>query len=158
MAASSTNETEKDPVPTSDRWKQFLGPDAGMWKNNFLFVQINASVFSRKFIFFLWFFRSAVRTSLASPRRQENRRFDAFFFQTAGPCIHKSCLKFCKLVVVFSSFLQAVIVYAECLGYPASDYTLVTAFPRRSISDLPSESSLKDAGLFPRETVIIKER
>jgi hypothetical protein len=58
----------------------------------------------------------------------------------------------------YYSTAQAVIVYAECLGFPASNFTLVTAFPRRNISELPSESSLKDAGLFPRETVIIKER
>jgi hypothetical protein len=53
---------------------------------------------------------------------------------------------------------QAVICYAECLGYAPSEFEIVTAFPRKNISEMSSSTTLKDAGLYPQETVFVQAK
>ncbi|XP_023226428.1 UBX domain-containing protein 7-like isoform X1 [Centruroides sculpturatus] len=55
-----------------------------------------------------------------------------------------------------SSQLQALLLYAVSSGYPAETYELVTHFPRRRLCTLDKEQTLKEAGLFPRETIFIQ--
>ncbi|XP_076311270.1 UBX domain-containing protein 7-like isoform X1 [Tachypleus tridentatus] len=55
-----------------------------------------------------------------------------------------------------SSQLQALVLYVAAQGFPKDHYELVTNFPRRNLSDLKPSQTLKDIGLFPRETVFIQ--
>ncbi|XP_013789365.1 UBX domain-containing protein 7-like [Limulus polyphemus] len=55
-----------------------------------------------------------------------------------------------------SSQLQALVSYVAAQGFPRENYELVTNFPRRNLSDLKPSETLKDVGLFPRETVFIQ--
>ncbi|XP_028405810.1 UBX domain-containing protein 7-like isoform X2 [Dendronephthya gigantea] len=48
--------------------------------------------------------------------------------------------------------------YVQDQGFSSERYELVTNFPRKKLSYMNSGLSLKDAGLFPRETVFIQER
>lgn len=59
---------------------------------------------------------------------------------------------------MFLFLLQDLVKYVEAQGFSNERYELVTNFPRKKLSYLNSELSLKDAGLFPRETVFIQER
>ncbi|CAB4032271.1 UBX domain-containing 7 [Paramuricea clavata] len=51
-----------------------------------------------------------------------------------------------------------LIKYVQNQGYSNERYELVTNFPRKKLSYMDSDLSLKDAGLFPRETVFVQER
>ncbi|XP_076370816.1 UBX domain-containing protein 7-like isoform X2 [Tachypleus tridentatus] len=57
-----------------------------------------------------------------------------------------------------SSQLQALVLYVAAQGFPRENYELVTNFPRRNLSELKPSETLKDIGLFPRETVFIQLR
>jgi hypothetical protein len=41
-------------------------------------------------------------------------------------------------------------------GFPLESHEIVTNFPRRVLSDLDKNQSLKDLGLFPRETIFVQ--
>lgn len=55
-----------------------------------------------------------------------------------------------------TSQLQALLLFAVSSGYPAESYELVTHFPRRRLCSLNKEQTLKEVGLFPRETIFIQ--
>ncbi|KAG7170289.1 UBX domain-containing protein 7-like [Homarus americanus] len=57
-----------------------------------------------------------------------------------------------------SSKLMALVKYVGSKGYSNDQYELVTNFPRREVSYLDFSLTLKEAGLFPQETVFIQAR
>ncbi|XP_074657988.1 UBX domain-containing protein 7-like isoform X2 [Tubulanus polymorphus] len=54
--------------------------------------------------------------------------------------------------------LKALILYVLDCGYSSDRYELVTNFPRRKISHMDYNDTLKDVGLHPQETVFVQER
>ncbi|XP_066967339.1 UBX domain-containing protein 7 isoform X1 [Macrobrachium rosenbergii] len=57
-----------------------------------------------------------------------------------------------------SSKLMALVKYVGSKGYSNEQYELVTNFPRKEISYMDFDITLKDAGLYPQETVFIQAR
>ena len=57
----------------------------------------------------------------------------------------------------FNSF-QALVLYVASKGFSNESYEMVTNFPRRKLSYLDFEITLKEAGLFPKETVFVQAR
>ncbi|KAK8748208.1 hypothetical protein OTU49_016372 [Cherax quadricarinatus] len=57
-----------------------------------------------------------------------------------------------------SSKLLALVKYVGSKGFSNEQYELVTNFPRREISYMDFDVTLKDAGLFPQETVFVQAR
>ncbi|XP_059153816.1 UBX domain-containing protein 7-like [Physella acuta] len=56
-----------------------------------------------------------------------------------------------------SSQLKALTELCNAKGFPSDKYELVTNFPRRKLSQMDSTTTLKDAGLFPQETVFVQD-
>jgi len=54
-----------------------------------------------------------------------------------------------------SSKLAALLLYIEEKGYSVESHEVVTNFPRRVLHSLDSKATLKELGLFPRETVFV---
>lgn len=64
-----------------------------------------------------------------------------------------------QLSLPASSTLKALVAFVESHGYTSDKYELVTNFPRRRLSQLEIDTvTLKEAGLFPQETVFIQAR
>lgn len=57
-----------------------------------------------------------------------------------------------------TSQLRALITFAACNGFLQETHELVTNFPRRNLSEVDPTMTLKDAGLFPKETVFVQQR
>ncbi|XP_075536395.1 UBX domain-containing protein 7 isoform X2 [Dermacentor variabilis] len=57
-----------------------------------------------------------------------------------------------------TSKLKALILYASSNGFGEETHELVTNFPRRNLSELDHSSTLRDVGLFPKETLFIQLR
>uniref|UniRef100_A0A224Z518 UBX domain-containing protein n=1 Tax=Rhipicephalus zambeziensis TaxID=60191 RepID=A0A224Z518_9ACAR len=57
-----------------------------------------------------------------------------------------------------TSKLKALIAYASSNGFSEETHELVTNFPRRNLSDLDHSLTLRDLGLFPKETLFIQLR
>lgn len=57
-----------------------------------------------------------------------------------------------------SSKFMAIIKYVVSQGFPLETYEIVTNFPRRVLSGLDESQTLKDLGLFPRETIFVQQR
>ncbi|XP_029833348.4 UBX domain-containing protein 7 [Ixodes scapularis] len=57
-----------------------------------------------------------------------------------------------------TSKLKALISFASCSGYDEETHELVTNFPRRNLNSLDHSATLRDAGLFPKETIFIQLR
>jgi|ERR1712181_97145 len=57
-----------------------------------------------------------------------------------------------------SSKLAALLLYIQEKGYSVESHEVVTNFPRRVLHSLDSKASLKDLGLFPRETVFVHQK
>ncbi|XP_023330095.1 UBX domain-containing protein 7 [Eurytemora carolleeae] len=55
-----------------------------------------------------------------------------------------------------TSKLKALVLFVGSKGFDLEDHEIVTNFPRRVISELDQEMSLKDHQLFPRETVFVQ--
>lgn len=49
-------------------------------------------------------------------------------------------------------------LYVAHQGFDNLQYDVVLNYPRRLVAELDQSASLKDAGLFPRETVFIQEK
>ena len=60
----------------------------------------------------------------------------------------------------FISFFppQALEEYVQEEGYSSEKYELLTNYPRRKLSELDMNLTLKDAGLYPQDTVFVQER
>ena len=43
-------------------------------------------------------------------------------------------------------------------GFPVESHEIVTNFPRRILTDLDTSQTLKDLGLFPKETVFVQQK
>jgi hypothetical protein len=54
--------------------------------------------------------------------------------------------------------VQTLFAFCTSKGFSQDLYELVVNFPRRSISNLGAETSLKDAGLHPQETIFVQAR
>merc|ERR1719370_1514608 len=54
-----------------------------------------------------------------------------------------------------TSKLAALLLYIEEKGYSVESHEVVTNFPRRVLHSLDSKATLKELGLFPRETVFV---
>jgi len=54
------------------------------------------------------------------------------------------------------SQLQALLKFIEHKGFSPENHEVVTNFPRRQLNTLITTQTLKDAGLFPRETVFVQ--
>uniref|UniRef100_A0A1I8HAS5 UBX domain-containing protein n=1 Tax=Macrostomum lignano TaxID=282301 RepID=A0A1I8HAS5_9PLAT len=54
--------------------------------------------------------------------------------------------------------LRHLAAYCASLGYAESNYNLVTAFPRRTLSQLDMDTTFEAAGLVPQETVLLEEK
>ncbi|EEC13385.1 UBX domain-containing protein, putative, partial [Ixodes scapularis] len=57
-----------------------------------------------------------------------------------------------------TSKLKALISFASCSGYDEETHELITNFPRRNLNSLDHSATLRDAGLFPKETIFIQLR
>ncbi|XP_076042373.1 UBX domain-containing protein 7 isoform X2 [Oratosquilla oratoria] len=57
-----------------------------------------------------------------------------------------------------TSKLMALVKYVGSKGYSNERFELVTNFPRRQISYMDFNKTLKDVGLFPQETVFVQAR
>jgi hypothetical protein len=57
-----------------------------------------------------------------------------------------------------TSRLRALVLFVSSKGYAPPEYELVTNFPRRVLTDLDSDRSLQEHGLFPQETVFVQLR
>jgi len=57
-----------------------------------------------------------------------------------------------------SSKLAALLLYIQEKGYSVESHEVVTNFPRRVLHSLDSKATLKDLGLFPRETVFVHQK
>ncbi len=55
-----------------------------------------------------------------------------------------------------SSRLRALVLFVGSKGFVQADYEVVTNFPRRVLSDLDLDQSLREAGLCPQETVFVQ--
>ncbi|XP_014772020.1 UBX domain-containing protein 7 isoform X1 [Octopus bimaculoides] len=63
-----------------------------------------------------------------------------------------------QLSLPCTSPLLALEEYVKEKGYSNEKYELITNFPRRKLSTYDRNLSLKDAGLFPQDTVFVQER
>ncbi|CAE1274904.1 UBX domain-containing protein 7 [Acanthosepion pharaonis] len=63
-----------------------------------------------------------------------------------------------QLSLPCSSKLLALEEYVQEEGYSSEKYELLTNYPRRKLSELDMNLTLKDAGLFPQDTVFVQER
>ncbi|GAB1608688.1 UBX domain-containing protein 7-like isoform X2 [Argonauta hians] len=63
-----------------------------------------------------------------------------------------------QLSLPCTSTMMALDEYVAEKGYSSEKYELITNFPRRKLSSLNKTVSLKDAGLFPQDTVFVQER
>jgi len=57
-----------------------------------------------------------------------------------------------------SSQFQAIVGYVASEGYSLDKHEIVTNFPRRILTDLDTTQTLKDLGLFPKETVFVQQK
>ncbi|KAK7075280.1 UBX domain-containing protein 7 [Halocaridina rubra] len=57
-----------------------------------------------------------------------------------------------------TSKLKALVKFIGTKGYNNEQYELVTNFPRKELSGLDFNTTLRDAGLFPQETIFIQAR
>merc|ERR1711874_218687 len=55
-----------------------------------------------------------------------------------------------------SSRLKALVLYVRGKGFSLEDHEIVTNFPGRVITDLNLMDTVKEAGLFPQETVFVQ--
>jgi hypothetical protein len=55
-----------------------------------------------------------------------------------------------------TSRLRALVLFVGSKGFAPADYEVVTNFPRRVLSDLDLDQSLREAGLCPQETVFVQ--
>ena len=55
-------------------------------------------------------------------------------------------------------FLQAIVKFVVSEGFPIESHEIVTNFPRRILTDLDTSQTLKDLGLFPKETVFVQQK
>ncbi|EFX89353.1 hypothetical protein DAPPUDRAFT_190703 [Daphnia pulex] len=57
-----------------------------------------------------------------------------------------------------TSTLMAVVKYAARKGFPRDKFELMANFPKRLLLTMDSEMTLKDAGLFPHDTIFVQAR
>ena len=56
------------------------------------------------------------------------------------------------------SIFQAIVKFVVSEGFPIESHEIVTNFPRRILTDLDTSQTLKDLGLFPKETVFVQQK
>jgi hypothetical protein len=61
-----------------------------------------------------------------------------------------------NFIVHAISTFQAIVQFVISEGFPLESHEIVTNFPRRVLSDLDKNQSLKELGLFPRETIFVQ--
>ena len=54
------------------------------------------------------------------------------------------------------SQLRSLLLFISSKGFSPGCYEVVTNFPRKQVDSLQSDLSLKECGLFPRETVFVQ--
>ena len=59
---------------------------------------------------------------------------------------------------IIDDFFQAIVGYVASEGYSLDKHEIVTNFPRRILTDLDTTQTLKDLGLFPKETVFVQQK
>lgn len=57
-----------------------------------------------------------------------------------------------------SSPLSQLMLYVASCGYPAQRYRLLASWPRRDLSEVDGNKTLKELQLFPKETLTLEER
>lgn len=63
-----------------------------------------------------------------------------------------------QLTLPASSKLKALVLYVALQGFESHKFELVTNFPRRQLSHLDATITLKEAGLYPQETIFVQAR
>jgi len=63
-----------------------------------------------------------------------------------------------QLELVSDAPLIALTLYANSLGFPAERFELITNFPRKKLSYMDGDSTLKSVGIFGQEQVFVQER
>ena len=63
-----------------------------------------------------------------------------------------------KKKLIKYSKLQAIIKFVSSEGFSLENHEIVTNFPRRILTDLDTSQTLKDLGLFPKETVFVQQK
>ena len=79
------------------------------------------------------------------------RNFGPYRFNNIAP----KAMLHCK-VLQYIFIFQALTEFISEKGYPREVYEVVTNFPRRIITDLDMNLTMKEAKLFPRETVFVQ--
>ncbi len=54
--------------------------------------------------------------------------------------------------------MQAIIGFVKKEGFSSDQYEIVTNFPRKILTDLDPKQTLKELGLFPKETVFVQQK
>nr|XP_037287616.1 FAS-associated factor 1-like isoform X2 [Rhipicephalus microplus] len=57
-----------------------------------------------------------------------------------------------------NSPLSQLMLYVASCGYPSQRYRLLASWPRRDLSEVDGEKTLKELQLFPKETLTLEER
>lgn len=63
-----------------------------------------------------------------------------------------------QLELVSDAPLIALTLFANSLGFPAERFELITNFPRKKLSYMDGDSTLKSAGIIGQEQVFVQER
>ena len=53
---------------------------------------------------------------------------------------------------------QAVLKYVNGKGFPPDKYELMANFPKRLLLSMEATMTLKEAGLFPQDTIFVQAR
>lgn len=59
------------------------------------------------------------------------------------------------LYVLFLIYLQELFEFLSSKGFPENEHEVVSQFPRRNLSEVDHNTTFKDLGLYPRETVFV---
>nr|CAH7718762.1 unnamed protein product [Callosobruchus chinensis] len=54
--------------------------------------------------------------------------------------------------------LKVLLDFLVVQGYPAEEFKVISSWPRRDLTALDKNQTLKDLNLCPQETVILEER
>ncbi|XP_028668293.1 FAS-associated factor 1 [Erpetoichthys calabaricus] len=100
--------------------------------------------------------REAIRLSLEQtlppePEEESAEPISKLRIRTpSGEFLERRFLGSCKLQVLFD--------FVASKGYPREEFKLLTTFPRRNVTQLDPNRSLKEAKLFPQETLFLEAK
>lgn len=96
-------------------------------------------------------------------RSEAERALPAEPDDTKGPLITKIRVRqptgeFLERRFMAADTLQTLINFVTSKGFPLDKFKIIASWPRRDLTSLNVDSSLKELKLYPQETVILEER